>query len=385
VWSRGGDEATTTNAEQILQNCRLADTSLEALATAVTALAHAGEGDRAEQWCASLSQEAGRRGAVTWQAMIDAIWSGITLRRGDIASAIRRAQSTVDMLGENGWGVLVSYPLTTLLIGNTVTGAYKAAAEILLHPVPDAMFDTIGGLRYLRARGHYHLSTNRVLAAVSDFQLCRRLVRKWDVDRPALLPWRTDLAEANLRLGEPRAAAELAKQQLDLSPEIDAGARGAALRILALTGEPARRVGLLHGAAEQFKASGDRLELGHTARALNQVQRRSGDTSQVLARPTRETAVRLPTVDRVVRPATPAKPASAKAQPAEPAVLSESEMRVAQLAALGHTNRQIANTLFITMSTVEQHLTKVYRKLGVPGRSELPGDLAPDLAPRPAR
>ncbi len=42
------------------------------------------------------------------------------------------------------------------------------------------------------------------------------------------------------------------------------------------------------------------------------------------------------------------------------------------LAAYGYTNGQIANKLYITVSTVEQHLTRVYRKLGVAGRAELP-------------
>lgn len=41
------------------------------------------------------------------------------------------------------------------------------------------------------------------------------------------------------------------------------------------------------------------------------------------------------------------------------------------LAAIGHTNRAIGRTLFITESTVEQHLTSVYRKLNVRRRADL--------------
>ncbi|GLW35348.1 helix-turn-helix transcriptional regulator [Actinoplanes regularis] len=51
--------------------------------------------------------------------------------------------------------------------------------------------------------------------------------------------------------------------------------------------------------------------------------------------------------------------------------LTDAEQRVAALAAAGSTNRQIAERLFITVSTVEQHLTKVYRKLNVRSRSGL--------------
>ncbi|MGI8331415.1 helix-turn-helix domain-containing protein [Actinomadura scrupuli] len=45
--------------------------------------------------------------------------------------------------------------------------------------------------------------------------------------------------------------------------------------------------------------------------------------------------------------------------------LSDAEQRVAALAAEGNTNREISRKLYITVSTVEQHLTKIYRKLNV--------------------
>jgi DNA-binding NarL/FixJ family response regulator len=48
---------------------------------------------------------------------------------------------------------------------------------------------------------------------------------------------------------------------------------------------------------------------------------------------------------------------------------------VASLAAQGCTNRQIARRLFVTVSTVEQHLTRAYRKLQLNSRSDLPASL----------
>ncbi|HEV2634424.1 MAG TPA: AAA family ATPase [Actinocrinis sp.] len=59
--------------------------------------------------------------------------------------------------------------------------------------------------------------------------------------------------------------------------------------------------------------------------------------------------------------------------------LSDAERRVATMAARGMTNRQISAKLYITISTVEQHLTRIYRKLGVSKRSDLPTWLEPDL------
>lgn len=58
-------------------------------------------------------------------------------------------------------------------------------------------------------------------------------------------------------------------------------------------------------------------------------------------------------------------------------VLSDAEHRVAMLAATGHSNREIGHKLWVTVSTVEQHLTRVYRKLGVNGRSDLSAVLSP--------
>ncbi len=51
--------------------------------------------------------------------------------------------------------------------------------------------------------------------------------------------------------------------------------------------------------------------------------------------------------------------------------LTPSEKRVAELAASGMTNRDIAATLFVSAKTVEANLTQVYRKLGIRTRAEL--------------
>ncbi|MBB5935051.1 helix-turn-helix transcriptional regulator [Streptomyces zagrosensis] len=53
--------------------------------------------------------------------------------------------------------------------------------------------------------------------------------------------------------------------------------------------------------------------------------------------------------------------------------LSPREKEVARLVALGHTNREIADVLFLSPRTVEQHVAKVLRKLNVTSRNEVPG------------
>lgn len=62
--------------------------------------------------------------------------------------------------------------------------------------------------------------------------------------------------------------------------------------------------------------------------------------------------------------------------------LSDAELRVASLAAVGYSNREIATELHIAISTVEQHLTRTYRKLNVHGRDELVARLLVETSDR---
>jgi DNA-binding NarL/FixJ family response regulator len=56
--------------------------------------------------------------------------------------------------------------------------------------------------------------------------------------------------------------------------------------------------------------------------------------------------------------------------------LTASERRIADLAAGGQTNRDIAQTLYVTPKTVEVHLCSAYRKLGIASRRDLARALA---------
>ena len=56
--------------------------------------------------------------------------------------------------------------------------------------------------------------------------------------------------------------------------------------------------------------------------------------------------------------------------------LTDAELRVAELAAQGRHNKEIASALFLGVSTVEKHLSSTYRKLGLRSRTELAGRLA---------
>ncbi len=51
--------------------------------------------------------------------------------------------------------------------------------------------------------------------------------------------------------------------------------------------------------------------------------------------------------------------------------LTASERRIAEMAAAGASNAEIAQGLFLTVKTIEMHLTHAYRKLDISGRSQL--------------
>ena len=76
-------------------------------------------------------------------------------------------------------------------------------------------------------------------------------------------------------------------------------------------------------------------------------------------------------VDGIANPLGPAGPAGSEG--AEPVwtVLTRSEREVAQLAASGASNREIAEQLFVSRRTVESHLQRVYRKLDLHSRTQL--------------
>ncbi|GGS16354.1 AAA family ATPase [Actinokineospora fastidiosa] len=343
IWTGQADGATVAAAELILSNSWPGHTAPEMVATALLILAHGGGTERAAEWCERLAADAARRGAPTWQAMVEGVRADIALRRGEAVAAAARAEAAMGLLLPQGWGVSIGYPLSILIAANTVLGRHAVVEQLMRLRVPEAMFDTLCGLRYLHARGRALMATGRVLAAISDFQNCGRRMRAWGVDLPALVPWRTHLAEANLLLGRPDVADRHLSEQLRM-PGCDKRTRGESLRLLAAAREPAHRSALLREAVECLRDCGDRAGL---ARAMADLGA-----------------------------ATPGgEPARAIADWADP-VLSESERRVAELAATGHTNREIGRALYITVSTVEQHLTRVYRKLGVTGRADLPHRLA---------
>ncbi|MEU6826136.1 LuxR family transcriptional regulator [Streptomyces atriruber] len=379
----GRDE---TAVERALKDTPLTHRTLDLVLREIRTLVHADHNDRALVWCQKLQAEADRERAPGWFAALGLLHAQALLRLGDPRGA-RRAAATATEAVEDRGGLVLSALAAVEIAAYTATGEYDAAARHLELPLPDALFDSVHALDLLRARGHYYLATHHPTAALAEFLDAGRLARRWGLDHPRHLPWRTDAAGALLHLGERERAARLIAEQGDLPTGRDPRPQGAALRLRAALAPLAERPGLLTRALEELRRCGDRLEHAHALADLADALQLAdeGNRAGILARRAwhlaadcgaRALCERLRPGRTDLRTAAAAGPGPS---PAGAGRLTEPEQRVAALAAFGYTNREISAKLYVTTSTIEQHLTKIYRKLGISRRSQLPLDLEYDV------
>jgi DNA-binding CsgD family transcriptional regulator len=203
---------------------------------------------------------------------------------------------------------------------------------------------------------------------------------------PAFIAWRSPAALALLQLERADEAKQLATEELAFARSWGAPrALAAALRTAGLVegGEPG--LALFEEAVQVVENSPAKLEHAKARTELGAALRRANRRSD--AREHLRQGVELATicgatalVERAEREllATGARPRRVALSGV--ASLTPSERRIAELAAEGPTNREIAQTLFITQRTVEVHLTSIYRKLAISSRSQLAAALADSAA-----
>ncbi|GAA0223562.1 helix-turn-helix transcriptional regulator [Cryptosporangium japonicum] len=348
VFVGGPDEASVADAEQVLDFLHIAHapaTGMMPLLMALIVLIVADRADRAADWYDRVVPPGDRRTPVH-RALGAGVRAAISIRTGEFPAAQTQARRALAVLPARSWGVGVGLPLASLLRALTAENRFQEALQVLRHPVPAGMFQTPVGVLYLHARGDYLLAAGQHRAALEDFQHCGSLLRRWSFERSGLVPWRTDAARAQIGLGHPDAATALLTTELASLSALQHTDRGRALCVLASVSEPSRRLRLLDEAVATLQRSPNPHELVRAQDELTAARGRSGAGRS----PARRTVP----------------------EPSAPRTLSKSEFRVACLVAQGQTNREIAKALFITISTVEQHLTRVYRKLNVRCRSDLP-------------
>jgi DNA-binding CsgD family transcriptional regulator len=206
------------------------------------------------------------------------------------------------------------------------------------------------------------------------------------VHNPALVPWRADAAMALSALGEWEEAGRLAEENLRLAQGIGAPrTTGNALRAMAAASpDPVHRTRWLGEALLVLEPSPARLETAHALVELGAVLVERGEKEEARGTLRRGATLasqcgahRLVEVAGELLRAAGGRPRRLGAVGLES--LTPAERRVVGLAAGGMTNQGIADTLYVTLKTVEGHLAKSYRKLGIESRRELGGALAPDV------
>ncbi|MCB5168259.1 LuxR family transcriptional regulator [Streptomyces bambusae] len=378
----GPDTALVAEAQEILRNHPLADDTLPALTVALHTLVHAERTAEAGEWAERLVGEARRHSAPLWEALFRSVRAEVLLRRGRPHAAEQEVTEALGLLPARNWGIFLALPLATVLQANALTGNESPVVEEAQAALPAAAFGTPLGMRVLRARGLKALANGQAAAALDDFLAMGGIAARCGTDSPAVAPWRTGAAMACVRLGDPDRARSLVEEELRMAGAWSGRETAAALRVLAACSSGGDMLRLLGRAAEQLEACDAPVELAFVLHDLGWALQEHGQYSKgrLMLRRARlmaeEAGVRL-----TARSGAPAGQGTDDAAAAdEPAAggtegrlrsLSDAELRVMHLAVESHSNRQIASQLFVTVSTVEQHLTRIYRKLGVKRRTDL--------------
>ncbi|OLM31224.1 Transcriptional regulator [Pseudonocardia sp. Ae717_Ps2] len=366
-----------THAEIVLRDVRHGRGSTwseEAMVLALEVLARAG---RAADALARGEQLLAEGQPVTGQARTAAVLAAIALEQGDLAAATRWAADALRVLPVAAWGIEVGAPLGVLVDALVGTGRLDEAARWLVSTVPAAMDVGLAGLRYRLGRARFRMATGHPAAALADFTECGAMLTRWGRDVAGeSVAWRLGTATARLQLGE---AAEARRIAHELVSTRDPRTRASALRVLAAASAAERRIGMLTEALELFESVGDIVGQAFVLSDLSEAYRAAEEirTARLTSRRALHLA-RVASVAPLVRElehVSGADQSDTDGPGTVASALSDSERRVAGLAVRGYSNREIGARLFITPSTVEQHLTRVYRKLGVRRRRDLPPDL----------
>src|SRR6266576_2034903 len=294
--------------------------------------------DEAVRHADQILVHARERGSALTVATISAFRAGVVIRRGDLAAAQADAQAAIELAPD-------------LLGAEFVVLAVSAAvlAGLDRDETPDSLRQLIDrtGIRY--DTEFLPSSQLRYASALSLAELGRHQEAR-------------SLAADDVRRAESFGAAR---------------AVGIALRAQALVGPSSERASRLEAALEVLARSPARLEharvlvdIGAASRAAGQRRAAREPLSEGLALAARCGAQALERRARAELGAIGIRPRTTSHTGVN--ALTSSERRVVELAAAGGTNREIAQTLFVTEKTVETHLGRSFRKLDISSRRQLP-------------
>jgi DNA-binding CsgD family transcriptional regulator len=344
----------------------------------IHALVSADALDAAETNLVAALDQARRQGSALGFASASMCRSHALLARGEIGEAVADARGALDLALESGWLAMVPWMAGFLVDALLERGELDEAEIELQRPELAPWLAHAAGVDpLLRSRGRFRFERGDFAGALADLRACGEIYRSRSVHNPAFVPWRSDAALAAAALGERAAARALAAEEVELATRYGAPrALGRALRAQGLVEGGADGLALLERAVAVLADSPGRLERARAhvdlGSALRRAERRV-DAREALQEGL-ETARAVGAI-ALARRAHDELEASGvrlrKMLVGGVEGLTPSERRVAGLAAHGASNVEIAQSLFVTTKTVETHLGRAYRKLGIASRREL--------------
>jgi DNA-binding CsgD family transcriptional regulator len=344
--------------------------------TVANALCCAGALERAAEVADAAIQDARRRGSPAGFATATFTRSSPLLLQGRITEAIADLEATRDSR-RYGWSrfpraAAAKWALCMLAV-EQLDAAEAALIEAGELEEPYDLEDAMALHALAELRRHQGRMQEALATAIVAGRAAEQTLAFFDY-----CPWRSTAALAALALGDRERALAIAEEMLRRAARTGVVHRQIeALRVAGMCEVASGGLEKLEAAVAlgrsqppRLEAIASRVELGAALRRANEraAARLPLQEAADLAR--RGGALALYHRARTELAATGARPRR-EALLSGPASLTPSERRIAELAAAGHSNREIATSLFVTPKTVEYHLRNAYRKLDIQTRREL--------------
>lgn len=324
----------------------------------------------------------------TWTHIAALCGQSLTLHgTGDVTAAVSTARTAVEHATRAGCpdATMPALALATALL----SWGEAEEADALLDGVagPDVAQGVWEWHHFLYTKGRARRERGDLDGALELWLHCGRSMEAAGIGNPVLAPWWLPAVTTLVRQGRTKAAADLAERSQEAARRWGTPrAVGLGLIAAGVVADGRARLDLLVEAVDALAASPARLDRAKAEYQLGCELLRHDATPDARRhlRRTVELATgcgyhMLAARARDLLVAAGGRMSRLAASPVDS--LTESERRVAELARRGVTNKEIAATLFISLRTVEAHLTNVYRKLDVRGRADLPSSLGTPYRP----
>jgi DNA-binding CsgD family transcriptional regulator len=315
-----------------------------------------------------------REGHAARQGLIHSQRAAIALARGALPDAQVEAETGLLLIEPPHFAVLalVSVAVHAAIERGAVDEAARLAGTVEDVEIPE---DRTYGSDLLVARGRLKIAQGQLREGVEDLLWCGRRLEALNLRWPS--EWRALAASALVSLGDEERAKSLARKQLATARRVGApGGLGMSLRVAAAASGGDERLVLLEEAVAVLELSAARLELAYALADLGAEltrlrRRREGREIQRRAMTLASQCGASPVAERARADLQAGPGRRARLEVTGPDALTAAEWRVCRRAAEGHSNREVAEVLFVTEKTIERHLSSAYQKLGIRSRFQL--------------